>query len=126
MIDHAFKERIFSIFRYLDDVVQISSLSDLGPVFSVCKSSRKRGMPQPADNLPAEARSVEPEPEHEFPSLALPLNSHSLQTVAFLLSKVSTSTAFAFSLSIVCTPSWQQLQHFDLSLQVQKLQLSSC
>ena len=31
----------------------------------------------------------------------------------FLLSKVSTSTAFAFSLSIVCTPSCQQLQHFD-------------
>ena len=33
---------------------------------------------------------------------------------AFLLSKVSTSTTFAFSLSIICTPSWQQLQHFDL------------
>ena len=32
----------------------------------------------------------------------------------FLLSSVSTSTAFAFSLSIVCTSSWQQLQHFDL------------
>ena len=28
--------------------------------------------------------------------------------------KVSTSNAFAFSLSIVCTPSWQQLQHFDV------------
>ena len=32
----------------------------------------------------------------------------------FLLSKVSTSTAFAVSLSIVCTPSCQELQHFDL------------
>ena len=32
----------------------------------------------------------------------------------FLLSKVSTSTAFAFSLSIFFTPSWQQLQHFNL------------
>ena len=31
----------------------------------------------------------------------------------FLLSKVSTSTAFIFSLSVVCKPSWQQLQCFD-------------
>ena len=32
----------------------------------------------------------------------------------FLLSKVSTSTAFTFSLSIACRLSWHQLQHFDL------------
>ena len=44
----------------------------------------------------------------------------------FLLSKVSTSTVFAFSLSIVCTPSWQQLHHFDLLFHALQLQLSSC
>ena len=31
-----------------------------------------------------------------------------------LLSKVSTSTAFAFSLSFACRPSWYQLQHLNL------------
>ena len=92
----------------------MSSLSDLEPGFAVYKSSRKRETSQPADSLSAEAKSVEPETEHDFPSPALSLNSRTLLTVAFLLSKVSTSTAFPFSLSVVCTPSWQQLQHFGL------------
>ena len=86
-----------------------------GTSLAVHKSSRKRETPQPADNLPAEARSIEPEPEHDYPSPALPSNSRGL-TVAFLLSKVSASTVFAFCLSFICTPSWQQLQHFHLLL----------
>ena len=63
----------------------MSSLSNPRPVFGVCKSSRKRETPQPADNLPAEARSVEP--EHCFPSPALPINSRSSRRQAFFTSE---------------------------------------